>query len=406
MLSFHLSVDPLSKRLTTITALISAVAFWLQFKRTERLNEASFIMNFNNHFISNDKMTLIEHHLELYYNHYEELINDKSSVDINKVSNINLGLSTSRNSDDCQSIINYLVYLEALAALVDRQVLHLDVIDDLFSYRFFLAVNNPVVQENELIPYSDYYQGIYRLSEYWVKDHEKRGIPIPMSAFKLTKENLANLNEQRPFARIEVSNPNSSDNKIEIARCIYQTDQYIYPEAFGDDIDLAEQSISRIIGMKNSLYDYKNIVIAKYNGEICGACVITDGSASWDTETIKKRIGNKLYSDEVREGFDYASEDYFSKIINVENNMIELVSCCVNDGFRRRGIAAKMIGFIVENNYDKRIRLVVLSDNTAAINLYKKHGFTECEVDVDGFAPDGLIKPKCTVMIREPKAIS
>lgn len=54
LLSFHLSVDPLSKRLTTITALISAVAFWLQFKRTERLNEASFIMNFNNHFISND----------------------------------------------------------------------------------------------------------------------------------------------------------------------------------------------------------------------------------------------------------------------------------------------------------------------------------------------------------------
>lgn len=44
--SFFLPLDSFSKRITTITALISAVAFWLQFKRAERLNESNYISNF------------------------------------------------------------------------------------------------------------------------------------------------------------------------------------------------------------------------------------------------------------------------------------------------------------------------------------------------------------------------
>ena len=51
VVSFFIPVDPFSKRITTVTALISAVAFWLQFKRSERLNESNFIMNLNNQFI-------------------------------------------------------------------------------------------------------------------------------------------------------------------------------------------------------------------------------------------------------------------------------------------------------------------------------------------------------------------
>ncbi len=57
ILSFYLPVDSFSKRITTVTALISAVAFWLQFKRTERLNEASYIKDLNNQFINNKDMT-------------------------------------------------------------------------------------------------------------------------------------------------------------------------------------------------------------------------------------------------------------------------------------------------------------------------------------------------------------
>lgn len=50
---FYLTFDEFNKRITTTTTLIAAVAFWLQFKRTERLNESNYIMNLNQQFISN-----------------------------------------------------------------------------------------------------------------------------------------------------------------------------------------------------------------------------------------------------------------------------------------------------------------------------------------------------------------
>ncbi len=183
--SFYLNVDTLSKRVSTLTTIIAAVAFWLQFKRTERLNEANYIMNLNSQFINNKSMTQVEHELELYYNKYEELRAGRETVG-KEAEDIPLGLNLARESEDCQKLIDYLAYMEALAAIVERNVIHLDVIDNLFVYRFFVAINNPVVQKTELIPYADFYQGCYWLSEKWTMYHEKDHL-IPMKEFGLKK---------------------------------------------------------------------------------------------------------------------------------------------------------------------------------------------------------------------------
>ena len=50
--SVTITRDDFSKILTTVLALISAVAFWLQFNRSTRLNESNYIMNMNSQFIS------------------------------------------------------------------------------------------------------------------------------------------------------------------------------------------------------------------------------------------------------------------------------------------------------------------------------------------------------------------
>lgn len=154
--------------ITTVTTLIAAVAFWMQLKRSENLDEANFIMSLNDQFISNDEMTRIEHALELYYN--QDFEGHEGTLE----------LVLKRNHDDCQRLINYLVYMEGLAALVKRDVMHLGVIDDLFAYRFFIAVNNPIVQKFELLPYANYYQGCFELSEMWTKQWRKEKRPIPL----------------------------------------------------------------------------------------------------------------------------------------------------------------------------------------------------------------------------------
>lgn len=178
-------VPSLSTRITTSTAITAAVTFWMQLRRSENLNEANFIMNLNNQFISNKEMTYIEHKLELYYN---------ASLETSDISSIELKLDLNRESEDCQKLINYLVYMESLSAIIQREVMHLDVIDDLFAYRFFIAVNNPIVQKNELLPYANYYQGCFTLSKMWTKKWRKAHRPIPLGDHALyqCKKSLMN----------------------------------------------------------------------------------------------------------------------------------------------------------------------------------------------------------------------
>ncbi len=123
-------------------------------KRSKDMEEATFIMEMNNNFISNDKQTRIEHELEKYY---AQTLNVKDNPELN--------LDLDIESKDRQQLVNYLVYMEGLAALVEKGVLRLGVIDDLFAYRFFIAVNNPIVQKTELLPYANYYQVCFKLSE-------------------------------------------------------------------------------------------------------------------------------------------------------------------------------------------------------------------------------------------------
>ena len=55
--------------------------------------------------------------------------------------------------------------------------------------------------------------------------------------------------------------------------------------------------------MDGSLFDYKNLLVARYNGQVCGICLVYDGSSTWDTEAIKRRIGKDLLPDRIDEGF-------------------------------------------------------------------------------------------------------
>lgn len=179
---FSSDVSTLSTIITTVTTLIAAVAFWMQLKRSENLDEANFIMSLNEQFISNDEMTRIEHALELYYDQYSK----------NQEGNLELVLDRSHN--DCQRLINYLVYMEGLAALIKHNVMQLGVVDDLFAYRFFIAVNNPIVQKFELLPFANYYQGCFELSEMWTKQWRKEKRPIPLESYALYECDKALLN--------------------------------------------------------------------------------------------------------------------------------------------------------------------------------------------------------------------
>lgn len=113
------------------------------------IDEARFILQFNQSFIQDSNMSDIEHRLELcgIYGKlpYEELITEENR----------------------QSLINYLVYLESLAPFISQGIIKLEHVDDLMAYRFFIAVNNKAVQKDQLFEFPEYYRGCFKLYAMW-----------------------------------------------------------------------------------------------------------------------------------------------------------------------------------------------------------------------------------------------
>ncbi len=164
----------LSEVITTSAAIAAAGGLVYEFRRDKRLNEAQFLLSLNDQFIGNKEMTDIEHALECYYAELAETGNPRE-----------LKLDLRIDGKDRQSLINYLVHLEGIATIVRKGVIDLETMDDLLAYRFFIAVNNPVVQEKELYKYKEYYKGIFWLHQKWTEHWIKENRVIPLSGTSL-----------------------------------------------------------------------------------------------------------------------------------------------------------------------------------------------------------------------------
>jgi len=175
-------------------AIFTAVAFFLEYHQNNKLNEAQFVIDLNNQFLNEGKMASVEHDLEKYFNAASR--SSAPSPSTSPLSTDDWKVNGTVNAEEAgieafakelrtkyameskkhQDLVNYLVHLEGVAALVNNGVLRISAINDLMAYRFFIAVNNPVVQELELRPFKEYYKGIYRLYPEWAK--KMKSVPL------------------------------------------------------------------------------------------------------------------------------------------------------------------------------------------------------------------------------------
>ena len=180
--------ERLTETVATLLAIVAAVAFWLEYHENKLLNEAQFIMELNEQFLSDSNLSEVEWELEKYYNRYRKNeITEEYKEEFAKKFDL--------KKRERQYLVNYLVHLEGIAALVNNGVIHLDAIDDLMSYRYFIAVNNSVVQDLELLEYPEYYKGCFGIYDDWVEELGKQGITPPM--FDVMKNNLTKNSEKK-----------------------------------------------------------------------------------------------------------------------------------------------------------------------------------------------------------------
>lgn len=181
---------PIEHMVNMLEGIIGAIATGLvlyQLKTSEKaevhqndIEEASFILQYNQTFIQDPNMMEVERLLEdqVYYSGKKEIINPENR----------------------QKFINYLVYLESLAPLVINNVLRLDYIDNLMAYRFFLAIDNAELQEKEIKPFADYYRGCFVLYKIWRDYRETKGYSFPNNDCK-NKEFMKKLNSWDSFSK-------------------------------------------------------------------------------------------------------------------------------------------------------------------------------------------------------------
>jgi hypothetical protein len=137
----------------TLTAVLGALGIYAELRQEKLIRQAELLHDYNQDFLESAPLVDLEHRLERYAKTGERLV---------------------LSEEDRQIVVDYLVYLEALAALEDGGVLTLASMDNLFAYRFFLITNARVIQDLELATVEDsvFYLGIYRLYGKWRKFRE------------------------------------------------------------------------------------------------------------------------------------------------------------------------------------------------------------------------------------------
>ena len=159
--------DIIASLVGTITAIIGAVALYIQFKKDKEINEASFIVSF-----------------------YEQLYNNPELMEILNILNLKANgedISYIKDKKYSSGIINYLSWIRTLCSLIEREVLTFDIIDEVYAYKFFVATNCKELQDVELVKYAQFNEIIYRVHKEWTAYRKKHGKSILMEETSLDK---------------------------------------------------------------------------------------------------------------------------------------------------------------------------------------------------------------------------
>lgn len=320
--------------------------------RQNDIEEARFLLEYNQAFIQDEKMCAVEQRLEQWME--GRLKEDEALV----------------NDDNRQGFINYLVYLEGLAPLIFRDILKLEHIDDLMAYRFFLALNNPELQEDQLFRYPEYFRGCFKLYAIWKSYRTRNGYLTPLSECSLDFWSEFEKYSESP---VTVRGLRPTDDMKSVAGLIYDTDPYIYPAAFG-----SKRKAARVLPglmQEDCIFHADNIRVAELNGEIIGIALVVDAASHIAAPPLGREYSEK--------GFADARERYFSTISDAVfsiGNSAHLACLCVEQGHRGERIGEILLKRVIQECRERglsAISLDVVAENSVAIRLYENYGFKQ-----------------------------
>ena len=175
------------------------------------------------------------------------------------------------------------------------------------------------------------------------------------------------------------------DDYDTVARLIYETDPYIYPDLFGP-LENAQKVLKILLDDSNSIFYRNNYYIAEYRGNIVGVSALIH-NPKWDTYST--RIAFERANVEIPDSFDSVIR-HFERTFNTLSNGAMACNISVSDKCRNKGIAIFLLDELIKRCGWADIELTVLKDNVAACKLYSKRGFKIVEEfeDYGGYNQD------------------
>lgn len=159
------------------------------------------------------------------------------------------------------------------------------------------------------------------------------------------------------------------DDFNQVARLIYLTDPYVYPNWF-DSMDDGIKVIREMIDLP-TLYNKENISVAvTSDGFIAGVLVSKQAPFVEDKKYVLKAF--ELAGVNVDKRTDYVFESYYAKMGENEDGYY-IANVAVDDNYRRRGIAAAMVSHVIKDKGHCSLECVI--GNPVSWRLYQRLGF-------------------------------
>ncbi|MBQ8688804.1 MAG: GNAT family N-acetyltransferase [Clostridia bacterium] len=187
---------------------------------------------------------------------------------------------------------------------------------------------------------------------------------------------------------ITVRKMNGDDDKLQVAKLIYMSDKYIYPNWF-DSIEDGQRVLAEMMSLP-TVYNQSNITVAvTEDGFVAGAIVSCDSPAVTEEKYLYEAFARAgVECDEKRTHGIYL--DYYAKMNDPEGYY--LANVAVDPDYRKRGIAATMLLHVI--NGKEMCHLECVKDNIGAWRVYQRVGFTIVE------EYPGVFDIPCYKMIR------
>lgn len=316
--------------LTVMTAIIGAYYIWIEFKRSRDLEEASFIISLNDNFNSNriiqDASNVIRKSDEILNKRY---FLAKSEIDKEKYRYI--------SDEDDLKLMPYFTFFETMNLLIKRKIIDLDIIDELFTLRFFEATDNPVVQDIKIGTYKNNYKNIYELHNLW------RNYKI-LHHKKITNRNF----------------------------CLSNYYDLIYGDL--EFKPLSHNLIDDVYALQNSIYDAKENKQQFYLIDKLRFILLMEDLDNFNLCIYEKSNEQNLV------GFcnlvlsSYASDEFFTDEVNQENS-IYFRTIFIKKAFRKKNIQKSVFIHFVKNALYLRKKYMICIIH--ANDVYSRNNFIE-----------------------------